>query len=132
MKIEGEYTFGAPRERVWGLLQNPDALSRALPGVQQFNQVGPNEYEATVRAGVAAVRGTYRGRVKMADFQPPEHYTLNANGQGSAGTFDAMARITLIGQDGRTQLRYEADAQVGGPVAGVGQRMLGGVAKLMA
>jgi hypothetical protein len=68
----------------------------------------------------------------MADLQPPERYTLTASGQGSAGTFDATARISLIGQDGRTHLRYEADAQVGGPVAGVGQRMLGGVAKLMA
>jgi uncharacterized protein len=132
MRIEGEYTFDAPRERVWGLLQDPDALSRALPGVEEFRQVGPNEYEATVHAGVAAVRGTYRGRVRMADLQPPEQYTLNANGQGSAGTFDATARIRLMGQDGRTQLRYEADAQVGGPAAGVGQRMLGGVAKLMA
>jgi uncharacterized protein len=132
MKIDGEYTFGVPRDRVWELLQDPDALSRALPGVEEFRQVGPNEYEATVRAGVAAVRGTYRGRVKMADLQPPERYTMTANGQGSAGTFDATARISLMGQDGRTQLRYEAEAQVGGPVAGVGQRMLGGVAKLMA
>jgi uncharacterized protein len=132
MKIEGEYTFGAPPERVWGLLQDPEALSRALPGVEQFKAIGPHEYEATVRAGVAAVRGTYRGRIRMADLQPPERYTLSANGQGSAGTFDATARISLVGQDGRTALRYEADAQVGGPVAGVGQRMLGGVGKLMA
>lgn len=132
MRIEGEYTFEAPRQDVWVVLHNPDALSRALPGVEQFREVGPNEYEATVTAGVAAVRGTYHGRVKMADLQPPERYTLNAQGQGSAGTFDATAQITLLGQNGRTQLRYEADAQVGGPVAGVGQRMLGGVAKLMA
>ncbi len=132
MRIEGEYTFEAPRQDVWGVLHNPDALSRALPGVEQFREVGPNEYEATVTAGVAAVRGTYHGRVKLADLAPPERYTLSARGQGSAGTFDATAQITLLGDNGRTQLRYQADAQVGGPVAGVGQRMLGGVAKLMA
>ena len=132
MKIEGEYTFGAPRQQVWNLLQDPAALSRALPGVERFEQVGPREYEATIRAGVAAVRGTYHGRIRMADLQPPERYALIANGQGSTGTFEATAQIVLAEQDGRTQLRYDADAQVGGAVAGVGQRMLGGVAKLMA
>ena len=132
MKIEGEYTFGAPRQQVWDLLQDPAALSRALPGVERFEQVGPREYEATIRAGVAAVRGTYHGRIRMADLQPPERYALIANGQGSTGTFEATAQIVLAEQDGRTQLRYDADAQVGGAVAGVGQRMLGGVAKLMA
>jgi carbon monoxide dehydrogenase subunit G len=132
MKIQGEYTFGAPRQPVWDLLHNPDALSRALPGVERFEQVGPNEYRATVRAGVAAVRGTYQGRIKLTDLQPPERYTLDAGGQGSTGTFEATAQIALTEQDGRTVLRYDVDAQVGGAVAGVGQRMLGGVAKLMA
>ena len=132
MKIQGEYTFGAPRQAVWDLLHSPAALSGALPGVERFEQVGPNEYEATVRAGVAAVRGTYRGRIKMTDLQPPERYTLSAGGQGSTGTFQATGEIALTDQDGRTLLRYDVDAQVGGAVAGVGQRMLGGVAKLMA
>ncbi len=132
MKVEGEHTFDAPRDKVWELLQSPGALSRALPGVEEFGQVGPDEYEATVKMGVAAVRGTYQGRVKMVDLEPPESYTLIVSGQGGSGTIQATARITLTAEDSRTSVRYDADAQVGGVIAGVGQRMLGGVANLLA
>jgi carbon monoxide dehydrogenase subunit G len=132
MKIEGEYTFNAPRDKVWELLQSPEALSHALPGVEEFGQVGPDEYEATVKVGVPAVRGTYHGRVKMVDLEPPKGYTLIASGQGGSGTIQATARITLTAEDSRTSVRYDADAQVGGVIAGVGQRMLGGVANLLA
>lgn len=132
MKIEGEYTFDAPRDRVWDLLQRSEALSHALPGVEEFRQVGPDEYEATVKVGVAAIRGTYHGRVKMVDLEPPVSYTLIGSGQGGSGTIQATARIQLVGQESRTTVHYAADAQVGGTIAGVGQRMLGGVANLMA
>lgn len=132
MKIEGEYTFDAPPDKVWALLQNSDALSHALPGVEGFRQVGSNEYEATVKVGVAAVRGAYHGRVKMVDLEPPTSYTLIVSGQGGAGTIEATAHVQLTCRDSRTRVRYEAEAQVGGTIAGVGQRMLGGVANLMA
>lgn len=132
MQIAGDYTFNLPRQKVWDLLQDPDILARTLPGVERFAQVGPHEYEAAVRMGVAAVRGAYQGRVRLANLRPPERYTLVVSGQGSGGTIEATAEITLVDQGERTQLRYTADAQIGGAVGGVGQRLLSGVATLLA
>ena len=132
MRIEGEHVFRASRQRVWDLLQSPDAVRRALPGVERFEPAGPDSFEATMRIGVAAVRGTYHGRITMTDLQPPERYTLTVRGQGSPGTIEATAEIALAEQDGETRLRYTADARVGGLIAGVGQRMLAGVAGMTA
>lgn len=130
MKVTGSHTVAAPRERVWEALQDPDVLVRTLPGCRELECVGTDEYTATVSAGVGSIKGIYSGRVVLADQDPPTGYTLKASGQGAPGTIDATARVTLEEtDDGATIVSYEADAAVGGQVAGVGQRVLAGVAR---
>ena len=71
MKIEGSYTFNAPRERVWEVLQDPKIMAQCMPGCESMNQVGPDQYEAVMKVGVASVKGTYKGKVTIKDKQPP-------------------------------------------------------------
>jgi uncharacterized protein len=130
MKITGTYTIRAPREQVWTALQDPATLARCLPGCQQLQVTGDGEYAATVWAGVASIRGAYQGTVRLSDQEAPESYRLHASGSGGPGTIEADARISLAEDtDGHTVLDYEADAMVGGPIAGVGQRVLAAAAK---
>jgi carbon monoxide dehydrogenase subunit G len=134
MKVSGSATLHAPREKVWEALNDPAVLVRTIPGCQQLEETGPDAYRMTVYAGVASIKGSYLGTVRLADQQPPGAFTLHAAGAGSPGTVQAEVQVRLSddpgdGEEARTRLEYDADAVVGGPVGGVGQRVLSGVAK---
>jgi hypothetical protein len=130
MKVTGSAVLHAPRDRVWAALNDPAVLVRTIPGCQQLEQVGPDAYRATVTAGVASIKGTYSGDVRLSDQAEPDSFMLHAAGAGAPGTVSADVRVTLAEADGgATRLDYDADAVVGGVIGGVGQRMLAGVAK---
>jgi len=131
VKIEGSYTFNAPRAKVWGVLLDPKVLAQCLPGCEGLNETGPDRYEATMKVGVAAVKGSYKGKVAIKDKQPPCHYVLSGEGSGGPGFMQGDVVIDLEDSNGQTVLKYSADAKVGGLIASIGQRMLGGVAKMM-
>ena len=130
MKVSGTARLNAPVEQVWQALNDPAVLVRTIPGCEQLEAVGADRYRMTVTAGVASIKGTYLGDVELADQQPPGAFTLRASGAGAPGTVQADVKVRLDDAgDGGTTLTYDADAVVGGPVGGVGQRMLAGVAR---
>lgn len=131
MKVEGTYTLPAPRQRVWQLLNDPKVLARATPGVKQLDPLGGDTYKATIEVGVGPVKGTYDGKVSIADRSEPERMTLKVEGGGKAGTIKATGELRLEEQDGKTLVAYSGDAQVTGLIASVGHRLIGGVAKQM-
>jgi uncharacterized protein len=107
-------------------------LARTIPGCESLEQVGDDEYKMNVSVGVGAIRGTYAGEVKLTDQKRPSSYVMHASGAGAPGNARATVTINLEPNGEGTTLTYSADAVVGGPVAGVGQRMMTGVAKRMA
>lgn len=131
MKVEGRYTFPVPQGRVWALIMDPHALSRCVPGCEKLEQIGLNRYEATLKIGVASVKGTYTGRVEIRDPEPPTRYRMVVEGSGSPGFIRGEGELALSEAEGQTTLTVRGEAQVGGLIAGVGQRMLGGIAKLL-
>lgn len=131
MKIDGSYTFNAPRDKVWQVLLDPKVLAQCVPGCESLNEVGPDQYEAVMKVGVASVKGTYKGKVSIKDKQPPSHYVLSGQGSGGPGFMQGDVAIDLEEHNGQTLLKYSTDAKVGGLIASIGQRMLNGVAKMM-
>jgi len=132
MKLEGAYDIPAPRPRVWDAFLDPGRLRQAIPGCEKLEAVGNDEFRATMKVGVAAIKGTFEGKVRLTDKKPPESYRMAVEGSGAPGFLRGDTLITLTETDGGTRVSYAADVQVGGLVAGVGQRMLGGVAKMLA
>lgn len=136
MEVTGDYKFKATQDKVWDILMNKEALQKALPGCERFEEVGDNEYEVTMKIGVASIKGTYNGKISMADFQKPDHYVLKVEGAGGQG-FLSGEGIFDLSQEGegdklRTVVKYKGIANVGGTLAGIGARMLNPVAKMMA
>lgn len=129
MKIAGSYEIASPQSAVWKAMQDPAVLARTLPGCQSLTVTGPDEYAATITAGVASIKGTYKGRVRLTDQVEPERFTLHAQGAGAPGTVQAEAAVQLEDRGGATLVSYDADAVVGGTIGGVGQRMLTTVAR---
>ena len=132
MKLEGSYDMPAPRDQVWAAFLDPEQLRQAIPGCEKLEAMGNDEYKATMKIGVAAVKGTFEGKVRLSDKKPPESYKLSVEGSGGPGFIRGETVISLAEADGGTRVSYTADVQVGGLIAGVGQRMLGGVSKMMA
>lgn len=130
MKVVGSAVVGVDRERVWAALRDPAVLVRTIPGCERLEAAGVDTYRMTVSAGVASIKGVYQGEVSLSDPEEPERFTLRARGAGAPGTVDATVRILLSEVDGgSTRVDYDAEAVVGGMIGGVGQRMLGSVAK---
>ena len=130
MKITGEHAFVSSRERVWAALEDPQMLANALPGVKRLDVTGPDEYAITVSIGVGSVKGTYDGTFRITDKEAAEACAVRANASGGPGSVEAVARMRMRdGDDGGAVLAYEADANVTGPLAGVGQRLIGSAAK---
>jgi uncharacterized protein len=131
LKIEGNYTFNAPREKVWQVLLDPNIMAQCMPGCEKMSEIGPDQYEATMKVGVASVKGTYKGKVAIKEKQAPCHYVLSGEGSGGPGFMQGDVSIDLVENNGQTLLKYSTDAKVGGLIASIGQRMLNGVAKMM-
>ena len=129
MKIAGSANIGQSPEKVFAALTDPAVLTRTLPGCQSLEQIGPDSYKMVISAGVAAIKGSYVGQVQLSNRVPPNSFTMRASGSGAPGTIQAEVQITLTAEGAGTLLTYDADAVVGGVIAGVGQRVLGGVAK---
>ena len=132
MKLEGSYDIPVPRDRVWAAFLDPDTLRQAIPGCEKLDAVGDGEYKATMKIGVAAVKGTFEGKVRLFDLHQPDSYKMSVEGSGGPGFIRGETHIALADAPGGTKVSYTADVQVGGLIAGVGQRMLGGVSKMMA
>src|SRR5437763_843946 len=129
MKLEGTFLVAAPRDMVWALLNDPDVLARALPGCERLTPAGENRYEGVINIGIASIKSTYAGSVVLSDIRPPDSYALDVDGEGKGGFVKGRRRITLTDEEGQTHMAVSGDAQVGGRIAGVGQRLLDGAAK---
>ncbi len=132
MKLSGTQTINAPRERVWTALNDIEALKTLIPGIESLDEVAPNTYKGVAKIGVAGVKGEYTGTVTLSDIQPPESYRIAGEGKGKPGHVKGAGTIRLaeVGPS-TTTLVYEGDVQVGGMIAGVGQRLIEGAAKLL-
>jgi carbon monoxide dehydrogenase subunit G len=132
MKIEGANEIPAPQDKVWTAFLDPATLAKAIPGCEGLEEIGPGEYKAVMKVGVAAIKGTFEGKVKLMDLEPPSRYRMSVEGKGGPGFVKGEATMSLTPVDpNTTRVSYDADVQVGGLIASVGQRMLGGVSKMM-
>ena len=132
MKIQGEHRFSAPRQEVWEALLDPEVLARTVPGSQGLERVGDNEFRGELKIKIGPVQGVFQGKVALENLIPPQSYTLKLDGRGAPGFVNGVGRIVLEDDAaGGTVLRYDVDAQVGGRIAGVGQRLLDSSAKMI-
>lgn len=133
MQITGRNHLSVDPRTAWAAFHDAGVLQRSLPGAQSLREVEPGRFEMTVVAGVAAIKGSYDGYATFSQEQEPESFVLSLSGSGGPGTVTADVQVNLSpAEDGGTDLDWTADAVVGGPVGGVGQRMLAGVAKRLA
>ena len=132
IELAGERTVAAPQQRLWELLNDPQVLMRCIPGCNTVNVLGEDRYEMGLKLQVGSVSGSYLGTVVIRDKRQPEFFILDVEGQGSIGFMKGSARFELAPvDDASAAIKYLGSGEVGGVVAGVGQRVLSGVAKFL-
>jgi|SRR5690625_1049662 len=131
LQINYNHEFKRDRETIWAYLQDASVLRKTLPGCQKFEQIDDDLYNAELGLNIGPVKGTFSGEVRLSEQQEPESYRLLLKGKGTPGEVNADAFITLEENGSKTSLTCEADVQVTGVLARVGQRVMGGVAKLI-
>lgn len=131
MKLEGTYTFDAPRDVVWEALLDPDVLAKVLPGCEKLEQIGENQYQGAIKIRVGPVQGKFQGKVTLTDIAAPNTYRMIVDGKGAPGFMKGEGQVELQAENGATVMAYTGEAQVGGRIASVGQRLLDSSAKAL-
>ncbi len=130
MKISGEFTVKAPKQKVWETLNDVEALGSMIPGAKGLTEVGPDEYTATMDVGIGPIKASFAGKVKIEDRDAPNSYRLLVDGNSRHGWMKGTGKVELEEIDAEsTLIKADGDIHVGGMIARVGQRMLPGVSK---
>ena len=120
-----------PQERAYEIMQNPEVLARAIPGCESLEKIGPDEYRMKMNMALASLSGAFEGKVRITEQAPPASFRLVVEGTGRIGFVKGDGLLKLTAVEGGTEVAYDGDAQVGGTIAAVGQRLIDGTAKTM-
>ena len=130
MEMTGEQLVPLPQAATWAALNDPEVLKDCIPGCESITRTADQEYEVLMTAKVGPVSAKFKGKMTVADVDPPRAYTLRFEGQGGvAGFAKGEATVGLAAEGSGTRLSYSAQATIGGKLAQVGQRLVDGVAK---
>lgn len=131
MTMSGEYTLPADRQTVWRALNDAEILAACIPGCESFEKKSDTEFSAVATVKIGPVKAKFKGDVALSEIDAPNSYRISGQGQGGvAGFAKGGAVVKLKDADGGgTVLNYDVEAQVGGKIAQVGQRLVNGAAK---
>jgi 2-furoyl-CoA dehydrogenase large subunit len=131
LRGEGEARVSAPREKVWAMLLDPEALMAIGPGAHAIQRTSPTAYRAEVTLGIGPVKGRYRVTLSLADLDEPSALTLSGSAAGALGFGQGRGQVTLREADGTTVIAYHYEAAVGGKVASIAGRLLDGATRVI-
>jgi carbon monoxide dehydrogenase subunit G len=130
MTMSGEVQLPATREAVWEKLNDPVVLKGCVPGCEQLDKTSDTEFQAIASIKIGPVKARWKGKVRLSDLDPPNGYKISGEGEGGvAGFAKGGATVALADKDGGTLLTYNVEAQIGGKLAQLGQRLINSAAK---
>ena len=132
MQLSGTHRLALPRLRVWQLLNDPEVLARATPGVKTLVPDGEDRFKAELELGLGPIRGVFSGHVEVRDKQEPSDLTLRVDGGGGVGGVRAEGKLRLEEVGKETLVHYQGSALVVGTLAAVGSRLFSGMARKLA
>jgi uncharacterized protein len=131
LKITGSHNLPITAALAYTAMQDPEMLARAIPGCESLERIGEDEYHMKMKMVLASLSGLFEGKVRITDQAPPESFRLVVEGSGKIGFVKGDGVLKLVSIENGTEVSYEGDAQIGGTIASVGQRLIDGTAKMM-
>jgi uncharacterized protein len=129
VQIQGTHLIGAPRARVWKLLNDPDALAQCAPGVTELRRDGDDRFAATFTVALGPMKSQFKATITLTDKTPLEAMTLELSAQSPMGAIGAAGRITLADEGEGTRVAWSGEPRLMGMLATVGGRFAQSAAK---
>jgi uncharacterized protein len=133
MEMLGNRRLPITQQQAWEALNDPGTLKKCIPGCDKFEPAGDNEYTVALAVKIGPVSAKFNGKVNLAEIMPPDSYRLSFEGQGGVAGFakgsSSVSLKPVDGTDSACELDYTVQAQVGGKIAQLGQRLIDGAAK---
>lgn len=132
MDFNGTFEVSSPKEKVFAYVMDPNKISGCIPGLKEIEVKNSDDYTVLVRAGISFIKTDFKLHFTIIEKQEPTHAKLQASGTGSGGSLDLVTVMDLSdGEGGKTVMKWSANANVGGKLAGLGQRLMKGQAEKM-
>jgi len=131
VKLAGCHSLAAEAERAYALLQDPQVLAKSMPGCDELKLIGPDAYEMKMKMVISSIQGLFAGKVRIEDRNPPHSFKLVVEGAGKVGFMKGSGVLQFTPREGFTEVAYHGEVQVGGMIAGVGQRLVETTAKFL-
>src|SRR5712691_711462 len=130
MTMSGDVQLAANLQTVWAKLNDPEVLKSCIPGCELLQKNSDSEFQAIATVKVGPVKARWKGKVRLTDLDPPNSYRISGEGEGGvAGFAKGGALVSLADKEGGTLLTYNVEAQIGGKLAQLGQRLINSAAK---
>ena len=130
MEFSGNQTIAASVDKVWTFLLDVNQVASCALGFQSLEELGEEHWKAVVGVGVGAVKAKFTMDVTRPEMQEPERMVVKGRGKapGSAVELSGDIQLTAV-ENEQTRMDWEAKVVVSGTIAGVGARLLQGVAE---
>lgn len=132
MQLTGKQVLNAGPAQIWKKLMDIDTLARIMPGVSSLERIGDNSFISTLQIKLGPVNGSFSGNMQLEDIIEEKNFTLKVQQSSKVGNANAAVKVNLSPIDANhTQVSFDGDARLSGLLAGMGQRVVGGVANTL-
>jgi carbon monoxide dehydrogenase subunit G len=125
LQYNGQEQVPASVDAVWAFIADPNKVGRCLPDVVELTVQDPTHFDAVVSVGLGPVRGRLRFKAEMRPDPAARRMTIKVSGGGLGSAVDqtATAELVAVGP-AATTLNWSGEAEMRGPIAAVGGRVL--------
>ncbi|GAA4454825.1 hypothetical protein GCM10023189_21810 [Nibrella saemangeumensis] len=132
MQLTGKQVLNAPPTKVWDMLMDTDTLAKVIPGITSLERVGDNAFVSKLQIKLGPVNGSFSGNLQLEDITEHKNFTLKVQQNSKIGNTNAAVKVDLTPvDDNQTEVTFDGDAKLTGILAGMGQRVIGGVANTL-
>ena len=120
----------APPDKLWNFISTPESVAQCLPGVEEYKVLEGKRTEAKVKMGVGFIKGTFKVNSRVLEEDPANRRAkLLIEGSGAASAFRAEIQITCNPHPEGSELGWNAEATVSGPLGSVAGSLIEGASQ---
>jgi carbon monoxide dehydrogenase subunit G len=133
MQFSGSVEIGAPRDRVYAFVIDPDKVGFCGPGVESIETIDADHFKARAKVGIGFISMKFALDLEFLERTPSERAVIKAHGLAPGSAVDGTGSMSLRDGDkpGTTVMDWSADVQLAGTVASMGARLIEGTASKM-
>lgn len=114
------------------MLMDTDTLARIVPGISRLEKTGDNSFKSFLEIKIGPVSSSFTGDLQLEDIIEQKGFTIKVQQKSKIGNADAAIKINLTAvNDSQTEVAFDGDAKLSGMLAGMGQRLIGGVSNTL-